>query len=442
MPSTVNDIDACTKRLEVSVPREEVSREMDRAFARLSGRVRIKGFRKGKVPRRILERYYGEEIQAEVLNQVIGSSYRQLLAERGMRAVGEPNVTDISMEKDAPELQYKATVEVIPPFELGEYTGLPVTVTRRPVTEEAVDEQIKLLRQRAAHFHEADRPAQAGDYVQFDIEGFEAGEPVPGTKGENQALLLGEGENEKALEDAIAGMRAGEEKEVDIEIPPTAAPALAGKTVRFRVQLKGVREPHLPDLNEDFVRSMGRGFNTVEELRAQIRREIEGMEDAQVRGQGMAELLRALVETHAFDVPPTLVKAEIEERVREVERRLGQEQGGQAVRLSPSQQDEVRERLRPEAEARVRELILVERIREKEGIRAEAGDVELQVRRLAARYGMDPEKLKRRMAVTGGLDSLISNINYNKTVEWLYERAKVEVKVEEAPAQPGASAAQ
>jgi FKBP-type peptidyl-prolyl cis-trans isomerase (trigger factor) len=137
-----------------------------------------------------------------------------------------------------------------------------------------------------------------------------------------------------------------------------------------------------------------------------------------------------------------LVKAEVEERVREIERRLGQEQGQQAVRLSASHQDEVRERLQPEALARVRELILVERIREKEGIRAEAGDVEIQIRRLAARYGMDPEKLKRRMAMTGGLDSLISNINYNKTVEWIYGQAKVEVKVEEAPAESGASAAQ
>ncbi|MBI2132624.1 MAG: trigger factor, partial [Candidatus Tectomicrobia bacterium] len=211
MPSTVNDIDACTKRLEVSVPREEVAREMDQAFARLSGRVRIKGFRKGKVPRRVLERFYGEEVQAEVLNRVIGTSYRQLLAERGMRPVGEPNVTDISMEKDAPELLYKATVEVIPPFELGAYTGLAVAVTRRPVTGEAVEEQIKLLRQRAAHFHEVDRPARAGDYAQFDIEGFEEGEPVPGTKGENQALLLGEAENERALDEALAGMRVGGE---------------------------------------------------------------------------------------------------------------------------------------------------------------------------------------------------------------------------------------
>ncbi|MBI2178917.1 MAG: trigger factor [Candidatus Tectomicrobia bacterium] len=405
---------------------------MDQAFARLSGRVRIKGFRKGKVPRRVLERFYGEEVQAEVLNRVIGTSYRQILAERGMRPVGEPNVTDISMEKDAPELLYKATVEVIPPFELGAYTGLAVAVTRRPVTGEAVEEQIKLLRQRAAHFHEVDRPARAGDYAQFDIEGFEEGEPVPGTKGENQALLLGEAENERALDEALAGMRVGGEKEVDIPLPETAAPALAGKTIRFRVQLKGLKEPHLPDLNEEFVRSLGRGFSTVEELRGQIRREMETMEDASVRGQAVAELLRGLVEAHPFEVPPTLVKAELDERVREVERRLGQETP--EARLTPSQQDEVRERLGPEALRRVRELILVERIREKEGIRAEEGDVEANVRRLAARYGMDPEKLKRRMAVTGGLDSLISNINYNKTVEWLYAQAEVEVRVEEAAA--------
>jgi len=186
-----------------------------------------------------------------------------------MRPVGEPNVTDISMEKDAPELQYKATVEVIPPFELGEYKGLAVTVTRRPVTEEAMEAQIRLLRQRAAHFHEVDRPAQAGDYVQFDIEAFEEGEPVPGTKGENQAMLLGEDENEKALEDALIGMPLGGEKEdyrgflghialfelymlrryaakIDYEFALHGGPELQGKEALYAGKLAGATQVAYP----------------------------------------------------------------------------------------------------------------------------------------------------------------------------------------------------
>ena len=429
MTSTVSDIDACTKRLEVAVPREEVAEELNRAFARLAGRVRLKGFRRGKVPRRILERYYGEEVQAEVLNRVIAASYRRLLEEKGMHPVGEPNVTDISMEEGSPELTYKATVEVIPPFELGEYRGIEVTVRRRPVTEEAVERQIQLLLQGAATYEDADRPARAGDYVLFDIEGFEGGEPVAGTRGENQAVLLGEAQNEKELEGALLGMKAGEEREVDIQVPATAAPNLAGKTLRFRVQARAVKEPHPPALDEDFVRSLGRGFSTVEELQRQVRKEMETLEDASVRSQGVAELVRQLVEGHPFEVPPTLVRAELEERIREVERRLRQE--NPEARLSSAQQDDLGERLRPQAEERVREVILVERVREKEGIRAEPGEVDAQLRRTAARYGMDPEKLKRRMILTGGLDSLISNILYNKTVEWLYGQAKVDVKIEE-----------
>ncbi len=345
MPGTVSDIDACTKRLEVAVPRAEVAREMERAYRRLSGRVRMKGFRKGKIPRRVLERYYGEEVQADVLDRVISASCRQMLADGGMRPVGEPNVTDIEMEDDSPALTYKATVEVIPPFELGAYTGLSVRVHRHPVTEEMVDAQIEALRQRAAAFEDVDRPAREGDHVLFDIEGFEGGAAVPGTREENQALLIGGEGGEKALSDALVGMRGGEEKEIDVEVPANAAPHVAGKTLTFRLHPKVVKEAHPPALDEEFVKSLGRGYASVADLRADVAREMESMEDANARNQGISELMSALVEAHPFDVPPTLVRAEADEQIREYERRLRQENPD--VQLSESRVEELREEARP-----------------------------------------------------------------------------------------------
>ncbi len=157
MASTISDIDACTKKLEVSVPRDKVAKEIDRAYSRLAGRVKLKGFRKGKVPRRILEQYYGEEVQAEVMNQVISVSYREILEEKGMRPVGEPNVTDIAMEEGAPDLTFKATVEVIPPLELGEYKGIGIEITSRPVSDDLVEEHIGQLLKRNASFEDVER---------------------------------------------------------------------------------------------------------------------------------------------------------------------------------------------------------------------------------------------------------------------------------------------
>ena len=430
MTGTVSDIDACTKRLEVAVPRAEVSEEIERAYKRLSGRVKMKGFRKGKIPRRVLERYYGEEVQAEVLNHVISTSYRSILEDKGMRPVGEPNVTDIEMDDDAPELTYKATVEVIPPFELGEYKGLHVKVRRGTVTDEMVEQQIEALRQRAATFEDVDREARAGDYVLFDIEGFEDGNAVPGTRGENQALMIGGDEGETELSDALTGMRSGEETDVDIDVPEGASPNIAGKSLRFHLHLKEVKEAHPPELDEEFVKSLGRGYTSTEDLRADVAKEMESMEDSNARGNGISELLNSLLEGHPFEVPPTLVRGEADEQIREYERRLRQENPD--VQLSEAKIEELREEVKPRAEERVRQLIIVERIREAEEIEASAEEVEAQINISAARYGMTPEKLRERMMTTGAMASLVSNINYNKTVSWLYDQADVEFDVHDA----------
>ncbi len=430
MTGTVSDIDACTKRLEVAVPRAEVAEEIERAYRRLSGRVKMKGFRKGKIPRRVLERYYGEEVQAEVLNHVISTSYRSLLEDRGMRPVGEPNVTDINMEDDAPELTYKATVEVIPPFELGEYKGLKIKAHRQTVTDEMVDQQIEVLRQRVATFEDVDREARAGDYVLFDIEAFDGEAAVPGSRGENQALMIGGDESETELSDALTGMRSGEETDVDIDVPEGASPNIAGKSLRFHLHLKEVKEAHPPELDEEFVKSLGRGYTSTEDLRADVVKEMESMEDSNARGHGISELLKSLLEAHPFEVPPTLVKGEADEQIREYERRLRQENPD--VQLSEGKIEELREEVRPRAEERVRQLIIVERIREAEEIEASAEEVEAQINISAARYGMTPEKLRERMMTTGAMASLVSNINYNKTVSWLYDQADVEFDVHDA----------
>ena len=234
----------------------------------------------------MLERYYGEEVQAEVLNHLISTSYRSLLEDMGMRPVGEPNVTDIQMEDDAPELTYKATVEVIPPFELGEYKGLQVKAHRHTVTDEMVETQIEALRKRAAAFEDVEREARAGDYVLFDIEGFENGEAVPGTRGENQALMIGGDEGEKELSDALLGMRRGEENDVDTDVLENASPNIAGKSLQFRLHLKEVKEAHPPELDEEFVKSLGRGYTSTEDLRADVAKEMESLRGATLPGEG------------------------------------------------------------------------------------------------------------------------------------------------------------
>ena len=441
MNSTVSDIDACTKRLEVAVPREEVAKEVSRAYKRLAGTVRIKGFRKGKVPQYILEKYYGEEVQAEAVNRVISDSYSRLLQERDMRAVGEPSITDISLDEESPELTFKATIEVIPPFDLGAYTGLALEVKRTEITDARVEQEMEALARRMAPFEEADRPAREGDYVLFDIEAYEDGAPVPGTKEESQSLLLGRPENQKELESALLGSPPGAEGEAEFAVPAGGPPALAGKTLQFRFQVREVKEPRPPELNDEFAKSLGGGLSTLEDLGGHVRREMEKYEAGAAREQGIAQLLEKLVEANPFEVPPSLVRNQSLARIQDYERQAKQE--GVESPLSPAQRDKIVEDLAPESERRVRELIVIERIREKEEIQAGEEEIEAQIRNLAAAHQTDPAELRERLAKSGGLSSIISNLNYNKTVDWLYNQAKVEVRVEkESPgAAPGAAPA-
>ncbi|MDA1000569.1 MAG: trigger factor [bacterium] len=429
MPATVTDVDACTKKLEVGVPRADVDKEMERAYKRLSGRVRIKGFRKGKIPRNVLERYYSEEVRAEVLNRVISDSYRSLLEEKGMRPVGEPNVTDIQMEDDAPELTYKATVEVIPPFELAPYTGLEVQVKSQPITDEAVDAEIDKLRKSAATFEDVERPSRPGDYVMFDIEGFDGGEPVANTKGENQSALLGEAQAEPELEAALTGIEPGAEREFEVDVPENAPPELQGKKLLFRVKCRSIKEPNPPALDDDFVKSLGRGFSTADELREQFRKDLESYQETAVHSQGIEEMMRKLCEANPFEVPPTLIQNHSVQQIHDYEHQL-QHQNPEA-RIDDVQREQMMTVLAPESERRVRELILVDRVQEKEDIHVVPGEIEAYVQEMAARYRMEPEKLQKRLAMTGGMESIVRNMAYNKTVEWLYERAMVEVIVEE-----------
>ena len=429
MSSTITDIDECTKRLEIAVPRDEVTKEVNRAYTRLAGRVKIKGFRKGKVPRRILEQYYGEEVRAEVLNRVISTSYREILEEKGMRPVGEPNVTDIVMEDDSPDLTYKATVEVIPSFELGDYKGIPLEIKSPSVNDDAIEEEIGRFLKQAATFEDVTRGANSGDYVMFDIEGFDGDAPVPETHRENEALLLGEGQNEKELEEAILGMKAEEEKDFDIDIPDEGPPQLAGKTLRFHVKVKTVKEAHPPDLNDEFVRSLGGGLSSVDEFRGQVRKELETHRESSIRQEGSGILLRKLLEMHSFEVPPTLVNSEADERIGEYERQARQENPD--LQITSGQREQMRESILPQAEEQVRQMILIDRIREQEGISASQEEVDAHIERLAVRYQMPADRLKERLTMTGGMTSLLRNINYNKTVDWLYDAAEVDVKMED-----------
>ena len=183
----------------------------------------------------------------------------------------------------------------------------------------------------------------------------------------------------------------------------------------------------MPKLDDDFVISLGAEFKNVDDLRKQVEKDLQLSEDQQNRQQGITKLIEQIIEKHPFEVPPTLVRNEIDERMKEVERRYKSE--NPQVQIGENQREEIRLKLKPEAEKRVKELILINRIREVEGITIGPEEIDLHIKETAQRYGMEVEKLKEQMATAGSIESLISNLNFNKTLNWLYDEAKIEIEI-------------
>lgn len=420
----VRDLSPTTKRLEFELPPEAVKDALDEAYNDLQRRVRRDGFRPGKVPRKWLERLYGQQVEREVVERLISRSYAQAISERTIRAVGQPRVEEVEHEAEKP-LRFAATVEVIPPIELKDYTLYTFSLKRKRITDEDVERSLESLRERAASYIDAgERPAREKDYVLLDFETFVGGEPVEEARGQDVAALVGQGSLLPEIEDALLGMSRGEERGVTARFPAEhSLKALAGREALIRVKLKDIKEPRLPEQNDEFARSVG-NFDSLEALREKLREELEAAEEAAAREQLARQLLERLIEDNPFDVPPSLVEGQMDSMVRELEERV--RLGGKDPAEAIQDREGLRESLRPGAERRVRELILLDQIASKEAIEVTDKEVSQEVVRMARTTQEGPAELKARLAKTGQLQSLREELRHRKTLEHLFAKVRVE----------------
>ena len=425
MPSTLKPLDPTRVELEISITPEEYSAAQDAAFRRLARNAKVPGFRPGKVPRKIFESTYGTaQIIDQALEELLSTKYRAAIEEHHLEPLAQPSVDLVGGESGEPP-SFKAVIAVRPPIEPTDYVGVEVTSVPEQASDEDVERTLEQLRRNAATLVPVDRPVRLGDTVTIDYEGKIDGVPFEGGTAEAQETEVNEAQFIPGFAAGMVGMTVGQTKDVEATFPdPYANPDLAGKQAVFTMTLHEVKEPELPPLDDELAKRVSARAETLEDLRADIRRRLDEQVKSNARRQMSSQLLDTLVAANDFPLPEVLVERELDGLLADSRQYV--ERAGipwdDYLAQSDKSVAQVREEFRPEAERRVKTTLLIEAIAKKEGIQATEADVEAELDALAAQYGQPRERIIQ--VLQSNVGAMIDGIVRTKTIDRLIEQAK------------------
>ena len=313
MPSNLETLSALERRLSVTVPATEIDSEVENRLKRLSRTVKMHGFRPGKVPLKVVAQQYGPQVRQEVLGDAMQKTFGEAVRNQNLRVAGYPRFEPKPLAEGSAEFQYSATFEIYPEVVVGDIASAAI---ERPVLEvdaAEVDKTIEIMRKQRAAYTPVQRAAQTGDRATIDFRGTIEGAEFQGSSAKDQAVVLGEGRLLPEFESSVAGMKAGESKAFDVRFPDDYhGKEVAGKAARFEVTVKEVAEPHLPEVDAAFAKSLGVADGDLAKMRAEIRanleREVKGKLKARVKDQ----VMQALLDTTRLDAPRSLVQMELQ----------------------------------------------------------------------------------------------------------------------------------
>lgn len=422
MNSKLEKIEKNTATLEIEVSEEQFEKGIQKAYKKNVGRFNIPGFRKGKAPRVIIERYYGEGVFYEdAINEVCPEAYQAAVDQHKLHPVDRPEIDIVQLEKGKPFI-FKAIVTVKPEVVLGDYKGIRVEKKEYPVTDEDVDKELENMRNANARMVAVEgRPAKKDDMVIIDYKGFVGEEQFEGGTAENQPLVLGSGHFIEGFEDQLIGAKAGDSVEVKVTFPEDYhAEHLAGKEAVFKVDVKEIKEKELPDLDDEFAKDVSE-FETLEDLKKDIRKKLEERAAHRAKHETEDEVIKKVTELSEIDIPEVMIEKQIDSMVRDFEMQLmyqGLKLEGYLEHYKKSM-EEFRDGLRSEATERVRTQLTLEKVSQVEGITASEEELDKELEEMAKRYKMeDIEKFKESMG-EDELNYIRESIIIRKTVDLL-----------------------
>ncbi|TDA70029.1 MAG: trigger factor [Clostridia bacterium] len=427
MQTQVEKIDGSRVRIQIEVEPTVLDQALERAYRKLVKQVAVPGFRRGKVPRRVLENYIGREpIYTEAVDMVVPEAYKEAVAQGNVEPVGQPELEIVKMEEGQPFV-FTATVEVKPEVTLGQYKGLAVERPQIEVTEARVEEQLRLLQQRYARMEAVEEGFVAeGDLVTLDFHGTVDGQTFPGADAENYTLEVGKDRFMPGFAEQLVGARPGEEREIRVHLPQDYVnETLAGKEVIFRVTIKEVKRPVLSDLDDEFARDVSE-FDTLEELKEDIRKRLYERAEAQAREKTRQQLAEMAAQNATLEIPPAMVQMQVEAAVRDLQARL-QTQGltlEDYLKLTDTSEEEMRQAFAVEAEQRLRRRLVLEAIAREENIQVIETEMEQEIAGLVKNDNRAPDAVRRELAEQGVLDILEENLKVSKALDFLVAQSQ------------------
>jgi trigger factor len=421
MKTNVEPLEGNLVKLSVELDESEFEQDIDAAFRRIAREVRVPGFRPGKAPRRVLEARLGPGVaRQEALREAVPNYYARAVSEFEVDVIAPPEIDITTGEEDGP-VAFDAVVEIRPRIEVPGYGSLRVTVPAPEVGDEEVDAQIERLRSNMGELQSVDRASRDGDQVSIDIAGSVDGEPVPGLTADDYLYPVGSGSVVPELDARLIGAKIGDILEFDADNPQDP-----DVTIHFRVLVKDVKEQVLPDVDDEWANEASE-FETLEELRADLRSRLGSMKRAQGAMSLRNGAIDALVQLVEEEAPEALVNAETERRLRDLSGRLGQ-QGAtveQYLEATGQEAQELVDSLKEQAVSAVKADLGLRAVADAQEIEVTDDEVEAEIARLAVRFGQKPAALRRELERGDGLQAVRSDLKKGKALEWLVEHAEV-----------------
>ena len=425
------------RTLEIEAPAEDVDKRLNDAYRKYSKTLNLPGFRKGKVPLIVIKRQFGPAIKGEVVQEMVEEFYREASEAEGIQPVSQASIDDIDFEEGQP-LVFKASVDIRPEITVETYKGLRVTRPVFAVEDEHVEGRLRYMQEESATEQAVERAAEVDDVVFADVEELdESGSPVADHKSEDQSIRLFKTEDDKPTElaEQLMGIAAGEAREITITRPvqdehdhgdhgdhEDHEEEPKEETAMFRVTAKEVRERELPELNDELAQNIG-GVETLDELKTQIRAEMQAQYDQAIRQRVEEGLMDALIEGNPFEVPDSMIETYLEGMIESYK----QEHAGHDHEID---EDAIRENGRDQAERGVKRFLLLDAVADQENIEVRDEDLDKHLEEMSQRHNIEGPRLRQILGRTEQLDQIKSDIKTQKTFDFLIDNANVE-EVEE-----------
>jgi trigger factor len=425
MKTNIEDISSVKKRLYIEIEAEDIDRKVNETYRKYGKMAKIKGFRPGKAPRKILENYYGNQVLEDVTKSLIEETLFEAMEEHKTYPLNMP-VIEKEILKVGENYKYSAQFEVRPQFELKDYLGIEVEKETCVVNEEDVDRQMEQIREARGKLRPAEeaRGIKEGDIVVIDYEGFEGDKAIGGIKAENYTVKIGDKQFFPGAEEALIGSKKGDKVNITIDFKEDYFHRdLAGKRVDLKINVKDIKEVQLPELDDEFAKSLGSGFESLDKLREKIREDLIVIEGKRIENRLRERLLGKISDGVDFELPDSLVENEIISTLENIKQNLIR--SGSSIENSGLDEEKLKGEIRPGAEKRVKGMLILADIAHNNKLTVDESDLTENFRKMSEETGIDPDTIRKYYESHNLMDNISQVILKEKTLKYLVENAKI-----------------